>query len=179
MQSRAATTARVGVDRLGHVGLYVRDIEQMRDFYREVLGLQVADEDLEFGICFMSTRPEEEHHELALQRGRTSDNETLMVQQVAWQVDSVDQLKAFHQLFKERSVPVQYEVTHGNALSIYFWDPEGNRNEVYFKTGVAAPQPFRKTIDLDQSVEEILQQNLRLVAEGREFQGGATPSGRA
>jgi catechol-2,3-dioxygenase len=173
MQSSAASSVKVGVDRIGHVGLYARDLEGLRDFYRDVLGLQVADQDLDFGIVFLSSRPDEEHHELALARGRSTDNETPMVQQVAWQVDSVEQLRAFHRLFKERNVQIQYEVTHGNALSIYFFDPEGNRNEVYYKTGVKAPQPFRKMIDLELPAEQILEENLKLVAEGRAVQASS------
>ncbi|HZA23653.1 MAG TPA: VOC family protein, partial [Dehalococcoidia bacterium] len=32
---------------LGHVGVYANDLMKMRDFYTRVIGLKVADEDLE------------------------------------------------------------------------------------------------------------------------------------
>jgi catechol-2,3-dioxygenase len=166
MQTTESAT-RIGVSRLGHVGLYARDLEKLRDFYRDVLGLKVADEDLNRGIVFMSTNPELEHHELALARGRATDESVDMVQQLSWHVDSVEVLQGFHRLFAEQGVRIQREVTHGNALSIYFFDPEGNRNEVYYSTGVAAPQPFGKPINLDLPENELLAENLRLVAEGR------------
>ncbi len=38
MQTTQPTT-RVGVSRLGHIGIYARDLEKLRDFYRDVLGL--------------------------------------------------------------------------------------------------------------------------------------------
>jgi catechol-2,3-dioxygenase len=154
------------VRRLGHVGLYVRDLEMVRDFYRDMLGLTVTDEDLEAGILFLSARPDEEHHELALQRGRGTDYSVPMIQQVSWQVDSVEELQAFHRLFKQRGIPVQQEVTHGNALGIYFFDPEGNRNEVYYQIKEDVRQPFRKTIDLDLPAEQVLAESKRLVEEG-------------
>ena len=164
MQTTEPAT-RVGVSRLGHIGIYARDLEKLRDFYRDVLGLQVADEDLNRGIVFMSTDPESEHHELALARGRATDDSVDMVQQVSWHVDSVEVLQGFHRVFKERGVRIQREVTHGNALSIYFFDPEGNRNEVYFSTGVPTQQPFSVPIDLGLAKDDLLAENLRLISE--------------
>jgi catechol-2,3-dioxygenase len=160
----ANPSTRVGVSRLGHIGLYARDLEALRDFYRDVLGLQVADQDLDRGIVFMSSDPDSEHHELALARGRATDETVDMVQQISWHVDSVEALQGFHRLFKDRGVRVQREVTHGNALSIYFFDPEGNRNEVYFSTGVPTPQPFSKEIDLGLPKDELLAENLKIIA---------------
>jgi catechol-2,3-dioxygenase len=154
------------VRRLGHVGLYVHDLAGMRDWYRDTLGLTVTDGDLDVGIVFLSARPDEEHHELALQTGRETDTRVPMVQQVSWQVDSLEELQAFHYRFKERGVAVQQEVTHGNALGIYFFDPEGNRGEVYILLDEPVPQPFRKSIDLEQSPVQILAESKRLVDEG-------------
>ena len=39
---------------------------------------------------------------------------------------------------------------------MYFFDPEGNRIEVYYKTGVPVPQPHGDPIDLARSDEELL-----------------------
>ena len=57
---------------LGHTGLWVQDLEKMRDFYERVIGLTVTDSDDEQGIVFFSSQPEVEHHEFVLQRGRTA-----------------------------------------------------------------------------------------------------------
>jgi catechol 2,3-dioxygenase-like lactoylglutathione lyase family enzyme len=42
---------------LGHTGLWVHDLEKMRDFYERVIGLTVTDEDDEQGIVFFSAQP--------------------------------------------------------------------------------------------------------------------------
>ena len=56
---------------LGHFGLFCRDMELCTRFYRDVMGLTVTDEDMDLGIRFFSARPNFEHHEFQLIRGRT------------------------------------------------------------------------------------------------------------
>jgi len=151
---------------LGHVGFWVDDLELMRTFYTEMMGLSVTDEDTEKGMVFLSSRPDVEHHELVLARGRVAAPDTKLVQQVSFRIDSVESLLDFHRRFKEAGVKVQQEVTHGNAYGIYFWDPEGNRIEVYYRVPVDVRQPFRKHLNLDQPVEDVLAEAERLLHEG-------------
>ena len=146
------------VTRLGHTGIYVEDLARMRDFYTRVLGLTVTDEDDERGMVFLSSRPDEEHHEFVLMRGRNAPPDARLIQQISWHVAGVDDLLAFHRLLLAEGVNVEREVTHGIALAIYFFDPEGNRIEVYWATDQRIPQPFGKAIDLDQSAEGVLAQ---------------------
>ena len=55
-------------------------------------------------------------------------------------------------------------VTHGNAIGVYFLDPEGNRCEVYWNTGLEARQPFGVAVDLDESEDEVMRK-VRLAVE--------------
>lgn len=71
----------------------------MRDFYERVLGLTVTDEDEEWGLVFFSARPDEEHHEFVLARGRTAPMGTLLSHQVSWRVDSLESILEFHRRF--------------------------------------------------------------------------------
>ncbi|WP_308404367.1 VOC family protein [Streptomyces sp. ATCC 21386] len=151
---------------LGHTGFWVYDLELMRDFYSRVMGLTVTDEDEERGIVFLSARPDEEHHEFVLQRGRTAPDGAKLTHQVSWRVDSLESVIDFHHRLRAEGIEVQQEVTHGNAIGIYFFDPEGNRNEVYLRLERDVHQPFRKTIDLDLPPEEILAESERLLTEG-------------
>jgi catechol 2,3-dioxygenase-like lactoylglutathione lyase family enzyme len=151
---------------LGHTGFWVDDLPRMRDFYSRVLGLTVTDEDDELGIVFFSSRPEQEHHEFVLQQGRTAPPGTRLTHQVSWRVDSLDTIIEFHRRFRAEGIEVQQEVTHGNAIGIYFFDPEGNRNEVYLRVERDVRQPFRKTINLDQDPEAVLAEADRLLADG-------------
>ncbi len=150
---------------LGHTGFWVDDLEGMRDFYTRVMGLTVTDEDEELGIVFLSARPEQEHHEFVLQRGRTAAKGAKLTHQVSWRVDTLETVLDFHRRFRAEGVEVQQEVTHGNAIGIYFFDPEGNRNEVYLRVDRDVRQPFRKGLDLDAAPEDIWAEAERLLAD--------------
>ncbi|WP_406432384.1 VOC family protein [Streptomyces sp. NBC_00631] len=151
---------------LGHTGFWVQDLDAMRDFYTRVLGLTVTDEDEELGIVFFSSCPEEEHHEFVLQRGRTAPQGTKLTHQVSWRVDSLESIIDFHHRFRAEGIEVQQEVTHGNAIGIYFFDPEGNRNEVYLRVERDVRQPFRKSLNLDQDPADVFAEVERLLTEG-------------
>jgi hypothetical protein len=47
-------------------------------------------------------------------------------------------------------------VTHGNAWSVYFPDPEGNRVELFVDTPWHTPQPFAEPFDIEAPVEAIV-----------------------
>ncbi len=144
-------TARV--TGLGHVGLFVKDLEREVWFFRDVIGLQVTDKSDERGMYFFSARPDEEHHELFLMRRPERPSS---VQQVSFTCESLAVLKEFHQRFADNGIQFNHVVTHGNAIGIYVSDPEGNNVEVYWPTGVKWPQPCQMPMDLTCSDEEIL-----------------------
>jgi hypothetical protein len=52
------------------------------------------------------------------------------------------------------------------GFGIYFFDPEGNRNEVYLRIDRDVPQPFRKSIDFGLPPEEIYAEAERLLGDG-------------
>lgn len=150
---------------LGHTGLWVNDLQLMRDFYERILGLTVTDEDADLGIVFFSAQPELEHHEFVLQEGRTAEIGAKLQHQISWRIDSLETLVEFHKTFEAEGIKVQQEVTHGNAYAIYFFDPEGNRNEVYLRVERDVRQPFRKTLDLSKPIPEILEQAEQLLVD--------------
>ena len=145
------------VSGLGHVGIYVNDLMKQRDFYSRVMGLQIADEDLEQrGMVFMSANPEEEHHEFVIMKGRDAPEDAKLVQQISFKVETLAELREFHKVFKAEGVRIQRTVSHGNAFGMYALDPEGNTIEVYYSTGFPVPQPNGDPIDLDASEEELM-----------------------
>jgi catechol-2,3-dioxygenase len=156
----------MGITGLGHTGLWVEDLDTMRDFYERVLGLTVTDADDDLGIVFFSAQPQLEHHELVLQRDRTAPRGTRLTHQISWRVDSLEAVLDFHRRFAAEGIEVQQEVTHGNAIGIYFFDPEGNRNEVYLRIARDVRQPFRKSVNLDQPPEAVRRQAEQLLSEG-------------
>lgn len=137
---------------LGHVGLYVKDPQVMVDFYSNFLGMKVTDRADDDRIVFLSARPEQEHHELALARSADRHSEP---QQISFTVGSLEDLRAFYAKIKEHDYRIDRTVSHGNAFGCYFFDPEGNRVEIYWQTGRDWPQPYGAPIDLDKPAEEL------------------------
>ena len=83
------------VSGLGHVGIYVNDLMKQRDFYSRVMGLQIADEDLDGrGMVFLSANPEDEHHEFVLVKGRQADADVRLINQLSFKVDTLREFKA-------------------------------------------------------------------------------------
>src|SRR5919205_806773 len=130
--------------RLSHVGLYVRDVPKMIDFYTKVLGFVVSDGAEDGRITFLSRNPSD-HHQIVLVRGRTTDTETPMVQQ------------AFRKV-RDAGCEGLRPICHGNAWSIYFQDPEGNQIEMFCDTPWYVPQPLGFKIDLDKSEDELFRE---------------------
>ena len=148
----------MGVTRLGHVGIYCDDLMKMRDFYSRVVGLTITDEDHDLGIVFLSANPEWEHHELALAKVREGMGATQFVQQLSFKIDSLDDLRDFtHRLEEEPEVRIERTVTHGISCSVYFFDPEENRVELYYTTPYNIRQPLGAHIDVDSSDKELLE----------------------
>ena len=146
------------VSGLGHVGIFVHDLMKQRDFYSRVMGLEIADEDIEGrGMVFLSAHPDEEHHEFVIMKGRTGDAGAQVIQQLSFKVDTLADLKAFHTVFKSEGVQIQRTVSHGNAFGMYASDPEGNTIEVYYKTGFPVPQPHGDPVDLGDSEVELME----------------------
>ena len=114
------------IARLGHIGIHVLDLEKQKAFYRDILGLTVSDEDPELGMVFMSSRPDDEHHELLLCRGRNVDDQARVVQQVSFRCNTLEDVVGFYRRFKEHGVKLDMIISHGNAIGVYGFDPEGN-----------------------------------------------------
>jgi catechol-2,3-dioxygenase len=141
---------------LGHIGIHVHDLAAQEEFYTQVLGLSVTDRDDEAGLIFLSAQPEVEHHEVLLTRGRDVPVGSKLIQQVSFRCDTLEDVVGFYRRLRERGVALDRVVTHGNAIGVYFLDPEGNRCEVYWPTGLEARQPFGVAVDLDQGADEVM-----------------------
>ena len=67
-----------------------------------------------------------QHHQIVMVSGRPADLGFNTVNQISLIADSLAELKRIHVALKGRGdVADLRTVTHGNAVSIYFRDPEG------------------------------------------------------
>ena len=133
-----------------HVGIYVTNLDRMVDFYTRFLGFVVTDRGGSSGgsnIVFM-TRDPSEHHQLVMAEGRPADTPFNVVNQLSFRVGSLETLRELHAALKNEPVTGVVQVSHGNALSVYFRDPEGNRVELLIDTPWYVPQPMRIPVDL-------------------------------
>ena len=141
---------------LGHVGLFVKDMPKMIDFYTNFLGLTLTDRGPDDRIVFLSAHPETEHHELALAKSQDRHTDP---QQLSFICGSLSDLKGFWEKIKANNIKVNHVTNHVNAFGCYFQDPEENNVEVYWHTGRDYPQPCGLPLDLDMSEEELLAMN--------------------
>ncbi len=162
------------VNGLGHIGFYVQDLELMKDFYANFMGMKLT----KVGPlgAFFSADPEGVDHEIALINGRTSLDDPHWIQQISMRVDSLDDLRDFKSRILERGYQLDRIVTHASAIGCYFRDPENNPTEVFWLTGYTSWAQIGVPIDIDQSDEEVMAEVRRSWEAARNVEMGQPPS---
>ena len=147
------------VNGLGHIGFYVQDLDLMKDFYANFMGMTLT----KVGPlgAFFSADPEAVDHEIALINGRTSMEDPHWIQQISMRVDSLDGLRDFKRRINEHGYTLDRIVSHASAIGCYFRDPENNPTEVFWLTGLTSWAHVGIPIDIDRSDDEVMA-NVRL-----------------
>jgi catechol-2,3-dioxygenase len=160
---------------LGHIGLYVRDVPKMTRFYRDFLGMQVTKQAPGGRAAFLSSDPQQVDHEIALMvdpSGGTTQN----IQQISMRVPGFEDLQEFHRrILADPELRVDQVVTHLSSVSCYFFDPEGNRTEVFWLTGRTSWVMIGVPIDIQRSKEAVLADVDRVYAKTKHVPMGAVP----
>jgi catechol 2,3-dioxygenase len=143
---------------LTHMGIFVWEIDRMEAFYSQVLGLFATDRGFtprfNANLVFMTADPMK-HHQFVLAGGRPADASFSNVFQISFMVWSLESLREVRTTALEHGATEMRGVNHGNALSIYFKDPEHNIVEVYLDTPYYVQQPHGDPLDLDRPDHEI------------------------
>ena len=143
-----------------HVGIFVTDIARMEDFYTRVLGFTVTDRgDLETArgrlqFVFLSRDPRE-HHQVVMASGRPADLPFNPINQISFRMADFAGVREMYRRLQHEAVSEISPVSHGNALSVYFRDPEGNRLELFVDTPWYVKQPLRVPMDMKLSDREL------------------------
>jgi catechol-2,3-dioxygenase len=155
-----------------HVGMVANDPTALAEFYRDVLGMTItggSEEDGPHGAtAFLSSRPEEEHHELAI---FTKDR----YRHLAFKVASLADLRALYHQAVARGISIKLTMVHDSSLAFYFDDPEGNMIEIYWPTDLRNRPPNDVPLDLESSDEDLIAQVACLAASA----GQSLPPGLA
>jgi catechol-2,3-dioxygenase len=146
-------SARPRLSGLCHIGIHSKEPAALAEFYRDVLGMEIvggSTESSPFGpSTFLSSRPEEESHEIVIFANPS-------LRHVAFKVATLADLRASHRDIVAHGLTVKMALNHGVSLAFYFDDPEGNMIEVYWPTRLDYGQPYGHPIDLTQSEDALL-----------------------
>jgi len=121
----------IRIRKIGHVGLYCRDVARMVDFYTRVLGFKVSDVN-EKGMTFL--RFAADHHSFVLAPANEPPKEPSVLQQIAMEVADLEALKRIRAYLISQGAPKVGPIKHegpGNDYTFDFDDPEGNRLQFF------------------------------------------------
>lgn len=140
---------------LSHVGVFVKDLKRMTEFYCGTLGLTESHRNGD-RMVFLTADIEKEDHEVVLADGR--DGNAKIIQQLSFRVKDVEDVRSFYKTFKDMGIEIQQTVSHGAGVSCYFYDPEDNRIEVFADIEMPNGRGYSGPIDLEKSKEDMVAQ---------------------
>ncbi|MCB5362966.1 VOC family protein [Pusillimonas sp. CC-YST705] len=133
--------------RLGHVNLWVDDIQKSENFYSEVCGLKVEFTEPDLIATFLGTG--HTPHDLGMMQktngvpryGRNGLLQlpgtiglTAGLNHLAWELKNEAELVQGYRHLKQDDIETDITVDHQVAHSVYMFDPDGNYNEFYCDT---------------------------------------------
>lgn len=152
--------------KFSHLGLVVKDLPLMEDFYTRVMGFEMTDKGKTRNgvtMAFMTLDPEE-HHQVFLVDGKPDvdlPSNTIIpdcgpvLHHLSFRLASLSDLRAMHDRMKAEAVADITPVTHGLCWAMYTKDPEGNNLEFFADTPWYVDQPFYRPIDFSLSDDEL------------------------
>lgn len=156
--------------RLAHATIPARDLEPMVAFYTEVLGFHVTDRGEPVPgmgeMVFLSQTPDEHHQIVLVSNADPAPRSFVMADHLAFRTGSLDDLRTVADRLVAAGNTSGIPISHGNAWSVYFTDPEGNGLELFIDTPFHVPQPYADRLDLsatDGDIEATTRDNVEPV----------------
>jgi catechol 2,3-dioxygenase-like lactoylglutathione lyase family enzyme len=124
------------IGKIGHVALYVSDIEHSQRFYADILGFYVSDiygEDMmPGGAVFMRCNPD--HHGIALFKASEANPAGAGLHHLAFEVATLDEVFHAREHLRQHDVPLDFDGRRraGVQIAVEFRDPDGHRLEIYW-----------------------------------------------
>jgi catechol-2,3-dioxygenase len=123
------------IKRLNHLVLWVRDAQQSLAFYRDVLGFSIVEMRSPQAV-FLRANGSDNHHDLGLfgigpDAAAPTQGRQVGMYHAAWELASIEDLARAREALL-RAGSLVGESDHGNSLSLYARDPDGNEFEVFW-----------------------------------------------
>ena len=160
---------------LGHFGYFVKDLEVMKDFWENFMGMTLTK--CSDGAAFFSASPKSVDHEIAIMQGRPDADDSHLIQQISLRVESLEDVRDFKRRAIAKGYKIDRLVTHASAIGLYFRDPEGNRVETFWLTGLPSWALIGVPIDIDRPDDEVMADVRRVWEVCSKVQMGALPQG--
>lgn len=160
---------------LGHIGYFVKNLEVMKDFWGNFMGMTLTKSSE--GAAFYSADPQGVDHEIAIMQGRPDADDGNLIQQISLRVKSLQDVRDFKRRATEKGYKIDRLVTHASAIGLYFRDPEGNRVETFWLTGLPSWAMIGVPINIDRSDEEVMADVRRVWEVAKKVEMGVTPQG--
>ena len=119
------------IKKVGHVVLGVRDPQRSIKFYTEALGMELVNVLEEMQMAFLSFG--ERDHDIAVIK--VPDDQPVGSSGLAHTALEIEggqeQLRELYERLKSYGAKVEFTVDHVLTKSVYFFDPDGNRLEIF------------------------------------------------
>ena len=119
------------INKVGHVVLNVHDLEASLKFYTAALGMELMAHNTERHMAFLSFGTQ--HHDIALcQAPAEATRGGLGINHIAMQIEGgIEELQQLYGRLLTAGVQIDRTTEHSTTLSVYFFDPDGNRLEIF------------------------------------------------
>ena len=144
MIEQMTETVRFGPRRLGHVNLFVENLERSMQFYEGVCGIEEVAREPGIGAGFLSNG--NTHHDVGLiqisdgtaKRGRDGHlqipaerGKRAGLNHLGWELENEVELVAAYRRAEALGLPLHRLADHQISHSVYLFDPDGHLHEFY------------------------------------------------
>ena len=119
------------INKVGHVVLNVRDLDASMAFYTTALGMELVTHNRQRQMALLSFGTQ--HHDIALcQAPAGAARGTIGLNHIAMQIaGGVEELSQLYGRLLAAGAQIDRTTEHSTTLSVYFFDPDGNRLEIF------------------------------------------------
>jgi catechol 2,3-dioxygenase len=121
-------------------------------------------------MVFLSQTPDEHHQLVLVHTSEPAPRAFMMADHLAFRIGSLDHLRELVDRLVAAGNTSAIPISHGNAWSVYFTDPEGNGLECFLDTPFHVAQPYADGLDLTTSDEDIEATTRQKIESLPEFQ---------